>query len=180
MARHRGASGDSPESGEDAVGPGASGTVDLSSADERAWTGLLGAAQAALARSYCPYSGFPVGAAALTTDGRTVTGANVENAAYGVTLCAECSLVSELFRTGGGSLFRFVCVDASGEPIMPCGRCRQLLHEHAAPDLLLLTPEGPWTMEQVLPRAFGPDNLGAPAPERPVPEPGPQESEAHD
>ena len=131
--------------------------VDLS--DAGTWTRLQEAAVAAVERAYAPYSRFPVGAAALTEDGRLVTGANVENAAYGVTLCAECSLVSELFRTGGGRLRRFVCVDARGEAIMPCGRCRQLLHEHRGRDLQILTPLGVRTMEEILPQAFGPEDL---------------------
>ena len=129
--------------------------------DDAVWPRLREAAVQALARAYAPYSGFPVGAAALTEDGRLLTGANVENAAYGVTLCAECSLVSELFRTGGGRLHRFVCVDARGEALMPCGRCRQLLHEHRGADLQVLTPLGVRGMEEILPQAFGPENLRA-------------------
>ncbi|MCA1170348.1 cytidine deaminase [Rothia kristinae] len=129
--------------------------------DDPAWPELLTAARDCLERAYCPYSGFPVGAAARTEDGRLVTGANIENAAYGVTLCAECSLVSELFRTGGGRLVRFACVDRTGTPIMPCGRCRQLLSEHAAPGLVVLTPQGELPMAEVLPQAFGPGNLGS-------------------
>ena len=92
------------------------------------WAELTAAAKAAMAKAYAPYSKFPVGAAALTTDGRIISGANVENASYGLGLCAECSLVSELFRTGGGRLVAFACVDGHGEPLMPCGRCRQLLY----------------------------------------------------
>ena len=142
-----------PEPAEDgAAGP---------TAGDPAWPELLAAARDSLERAYCPYSGFPVGAAARTEDGRLVTGANIENAAYGVTLCAECSLVSELFRTGGGRLVRVACVDRTGTPIMPCGRCRQLLSEHAAPDLVVLTPQGELPMAEVLPQAFGPGNLGS-------------------
>ncbi|WP_432762024.1 cytidine deaminase [Saxibacter everestensis] len=109
--------------------------------------------------AYAPYSRFPVGAAALVDDGRLVTGCNVENAAYGVTLCAECGLVSELIRSGGGKLTAFVCVDKHGEVLMPCGRCRQLLSEHAAPSLVLRTVSGDRSMAEVLPDAFGPANL---------------------
>ena len=127
---------------------------------------LLAAAREIAERAYTPYSRFRVGAAALTTDGRLVRGCNVENAGYGVTLCAECGLISELVAGGGGTLSRFVCV-GGGEELardqreicMPCGRCRQLLSEHAAPDLLILTPEGPLTMAEVLPQAFGPAAL---------------------
>nr|WP_237690271.1 cytidine deaminase [Nocardioides panacisoli] len=110
-------------------------------------------------RAYAPYSEFAVGAAALVDDGRVVTGCNVENAAYGVGLCAECGLVSQLYVTGGGRLTHFVCVDGRGELLMPCGRCRQLLWEHGGPDLVVLTPAGARPMREVLPDAFGPDDL---------------------
>lgn len=123
------------------------------------WIELRQAAVAAMKNSYSPYSGFPVGAAALTDDGRIVSGCNVENASYGVGLCAECSLVSELFRTGGGKLIAFDCVDKNSETLMPCGRCRQLLYEHAAPGMLLNTVSGLKTMDEVLPDAFGPQHL---------------------
>ncbi|CAL8896854.1 cytidine deaminase [Kocuria varians] len=127
--------------------------------DETTWQELQRAATEALAHSYSPYSNFPVGAAALVSDGRVVTGANIENASYGVTLCAECSLVSDLFMSGGGSLVAFVCVDGNGDVLMPCGRCRQLLYEHRAPDMQLLTVSGVRSMDEVLPDAFGPQNL---------------------
>ncbi len=93
-------------------------------------------------RAYAPYSKFKVGAAGLVDDGRIVSGCNVENAAYGVGLCAECGLVSSLHATGGGRLVAVVCVDAAGDALMPCGRCRQLLWENGSPDTLLETPEG--------------------------------------
>jgi cytidine deaminase len=123
------------------------------------WDELQAAAVEVAERAYAPYSHFPVGAAALADDGRLLVGCNVENAAYGVTLCAECGLVSQLWATGGGKLTRFVCVNGDGDVIMPCGRCRQLLSEHAAPDLVVLTPEGVRTMAEVLPQAFGPADL---------------------
>lgn len=123
------------------------------------WAMLRERAAAASAMAYAPYSGFPVGAAALVDDGRVIAGANVENAAYGVTLCAECSLVSELVMGGGGLLVAFACVDGSGQPLMPCGRCRQLLFEHAAPGMLLDTVSGIRTIDEVLPDAFGPRQL---------------------
>jgi cytidine deaminase len=123
------------------------------------WEGLLAAASGAAKLAYTPYSNYPVGAAALADDGRLVTGANVENASYGLTLCAECSLVSALVMSGGGRLAAFCCVDAKGAVIMPCGRCRQLLYEHGSADLLLLTPQGERTMATVLPQAWGADNL---------------------
>ena len=127
--------------------------------DETTWQELQRAATEALAHSYSPYSNFPVGAAALVSDGRVVTGANIENASYGVTLCAECSLVSALHMSGGGSLVAFVCVDGNGDVLMPCGRCRQLLYEHRAQDMQLLTVSGVRSMDEVLPDAFGPQNL---------------------
>ena len=123
------------------------------------WDALQRAAADAMRRAYVPYSGFPVGAAALTDDGRIVSGCNVENASYGLTLCAECSLVSQLNMTGGGKLAAFSCVDRDGNTLMPCGRCRQLLYEFRAPGMLLMTPAGVKTMDEVLPDAFGPQHL---------------------
>lgn len=123
------------------------------------WELLVTAATEALTRAYAPYSKYPVGAAAYTQDGRLITGANIENASYGLTLCAECSLISELFRTGGGRLVAFACVDRDGKALMPCGRCRQLLYEHSAPGMLLRSTSGVLTIEQMLPDAFGPDRL---------------------
>ncbi|PZE85002.1 cytidine deaminase [Curtobacterium sp. MCBD17_032] len=123
------------------------------------WDALREAATTAMGRAYVPYSSFPVGAAALTDDGRIVSGCNVENASYGVTLCAECSLVSQLFMTGGGKLVAFTCVDGDGATLMPCGRCRQLLFEHSAEGMLLETVSGIRTIDEVLPDAFGPRTL---------------------
>jgi len=127
--------------------------------DDPPWPRLREAAVEAMRHAYAPYSGYRVGAAALVDDGRTVTGCNVENAAYGVTLCAECGLVSDLHLGGGGRLTHFVCVDGEGAVIMPCGRCRQLLWEHGGAALQLLTVSGLRTMDQVLPDAFGPEDL---------------------
>ena len=101
------------------------------------WAALRKAAQDVMTKAYAPYSRYPVGAAALVDDGRVVVGCNVENAAYGVTLCAECSLISALVVGGGGRLVAFTCVDSRGEVLAPCGRCRQLLWEHGGPDLLV-------------------------------------------
>jgi cytidine deaminase len=123
------------------------------------WAELKAAAISALDNSYAPYSKFPVGAAALTDSGKIITGANIENASYGLGLCAECSLVSELFRVGGGKLVAFACVDKHGNELMPCGRCRQLLYEHHAPGMLLSTVSGIKTIQEVLPDAFGPEDL---------------------
>ncbi|WP_329251093.1 cytidine deaminase [Actinoallomurus sp. NBC_01490] len=123
------------------------------------WPALREAARAAMARAYAPYSGYPVGAAGLTDDGRIVTGCNVENASYGVGLCAECGLVSALHGTGGGRLVAVSVVEGHGDPVMPCGRCRQLLWEHGGPSMLLETTRGVRPMSEVLPDAFGPDDL---------------------
>ncbi|WP_267313547.1 cytidine deaminase [Arthrobacter sp. 260] len=127
--------------------------------EEIPWEMLTAAATEAMRRAYVPYSKFPVGAAALTDDGRMVSGCNVENASYGLTLCAECSLVSQLQMTGGGKLVAFSCVDGNGNTLMPCGRCRQLLYEFRAPGMQLLTVSGIKTMDEVLPDAFGPEHL---------------------
>ena len=124
------------------------------------WDNLKQEAIKAMANAYVPYSNFPVGAAAQTEDGRVVSGCNIENASYGVTLCAECSLVSDLFRTGPGKLVAFYCVDKHENILMPCGRCRQLLFEHSAPGMLLQTVSGIKTIDEVLPDAFGPRDLG--------------------
>ena len=123
------------------------------------WERLRAAARGMLAHAYVPYSRYPVGAAALVDDGRVVTGCNVENAAYGVALCAECGMVSQLHATGGGTLVAVSCVDQNGESLMPCGRCRQLLMENGGPELLLLTVSGVRRMDEVLPDAFGPHDL---------------------
>ncbi|MDR6637502.1 cytidine deaminase [Paenarthrobacter nitroguajacolicus] len=123
------------------------------------WEALEDAAKQAMERAYAPYSKFPVGAAALTEDGRIVSGCNVENASYGLTLCAECALVGQLHMTGGGRIAAFYCVDGQGNVLMPCGRCRQLLYEFRAPGMQLMTTQGIKSMDQVLPDAFGPENL---------------------
>jgi len=123
------------------------------------WDDLKTAAIAAMKNAYAPYSHFPVGAAALVDDGRIVSGCNVENASYGIGLCAECGLVSNLSMTGGGKLVAFYCVDGAENVLMPCGRCRQLLFEHSAPGMILQTVSGLKTIEEVLPDAFGPRDL---------------------
>lgn len=123
------------------------------------WDQLREEAIAAMRNAYVPYSNYPVGAAALTEDGRLVVGCNVENASYGLTLCAECALVGQLHLTGGGRLIAFVCVNGEGEIIMPCGRCRQLLYEHSAQNMVLHTVSGLRTIDEVLPDAFGPRDL---------------------
>ena len=125
------------------------------------WDALRAAAREVCARAYAPYSDFPVGAAALVDDGRIVSGCNVENASYGLTLCAECGLVSALHASGGGRLLAFACVDRQGSVLMPCGRCRQLLWEHGGPGCLVDTPAGIQTMAEILPQAFGAADLHA-------------------
>ena len=123
------------------------------------WDELRDVANESMKQAYAPYSNFPVGAAALTTDGRIVAGCNVENASYGLGLCAECSLVSNLMMTGGGKLVAFTCVDGHGNILMPCGRCRQLLFEHSADGMVLETVSGLKTIDEVIPDAFGPRDL---------------------
>jgi cytidine deaminase len=123
------------------------------------WGALRDAAVEAMGHSYSPYSHYPVGAAALVTDGRIVSGCNVENASYGVTLCAECGLVSNLHMTGGGQLVAFTCVNGDGDITMPCGRCRQLLYEHSVAGMMLETSNGIRTIDEVLPDAWGPRQL---------------------
>ena len=123
------------------------------------WEQLRSAAIEARGHAYAPYSHFPVGAAALVDDGRVVTGCNVENASYGLGLCAECGVVSELHASGGGRLVALACVDGAGGILMPCGRCRQLLWEHGGAECLVQTPSGILPMSAVLPQAFGADDL---------------------
>jgi cytidine deaminase len=123
------------------------------------WELLRNEALLAMKRAYVPYSKFPVGVAALVNDGRIVTGCNVENASYGLTLCAECGLVSSLIASGGGRLVAFACVDISGNPLMPCGRCRQLLQEHGGSHLQLMTDLGVKPLSELLPWAFGPEEI---------------------
>jgi cytidine deaminase len=123
------------------------------------WPALRERAVAVLSLAYAPYSRFPVGAAGLVEDGRVVVGCNVENASYGLGLCAECGLVCQLVATGGGRLVAVAVVDARGAVLMPCGRCRQLLWEHGGPAMLLDTVAGVRTLAEMLPDAFGPQDL---------------------
>ncbi|WP_066079460.1 cytidine deaminase [Pseudoclavibacter albus] len=123
------------------------------------WELLRAEAREAMTRAYAPYSKYPVGAAALVDDGRIISGCNVENASYGLTLCAECALVSALHMSGGGKLVAFACVNGDGDRLMPCGRCRQLLYEHSTEGMLLDTVSGIKTIDEVLPDAFGPRQL---------------------
>ena len=133
-----------------------SGAGDVS---EDTWAMLRAEATAVMDRAYAPYSKFKVGVAGLVDDGRVVVGCNVENASYGVGLCAECGMVSALHASGGGRLVAVVCVDGHGNTLMACGRCRQLLYEHGGPDLLVETVSGIRAMREILPDAFGPEDL---------------------
>jgi cytidine deaminase len=126
------------------------------------WQALRDKAIAVATHAYAPYSGFPVGAAALVDDGRVVAGCNVENVSYGLGLCAECAAVCALHCGGGGRLVALVCVDGAGRLLMPCGRCRQILLEHGGPQLLVAHPDGPRPLGELLPDAFGPDDLARP------------------
>ncbi|MDP9797843.1 cytidine deaminase [Catenuloplanes nepalensis] len=136
------------------------------------WAELRAAAVEVMQRAYAPYSRFPVGAAALVDDGRVIVGCNVENAGYGVALCAECGVVSQLHASGGGRIVALSCVDATGQPIMPCGRCRQLLWENGGPNCLIEAYPSPLLMAELMPHGFGPADLAvvtsSPAPSVPV------------
>ena len=123
------------------------------------WKTLRDKAIAASKGAYAPYSKFPVGAAALVDDGRIVVGCNVENVSYGLGLCAECAVVCALHSSGGGRLLALACVDGSGAVLMPCGRCRQVLLEHGGPAMLIDHASGPRPLAELLPDAFGPDDL---------------------
>ncbi|MDJ0395929.1 cytidine deaminase [Rhodococcus sp. G-MC3] len=123
------------------------------------WKTLRDNAHRVMRQAYAPYSSYPVGAAALVDDDRIVIGCNVENVSYGLGLCAECGLVANLHSTGGGRLVAFTCCDSRGARLMPCGRCRQLLFEFGGVDLLVDTDAGPVRLAELLPAAFGPDDL---------------------
>lgn len=123
------------------------------------WPALREAAVEAAALAYCPYSGLQVGAAGLVDDGRLVVGCNVENASYGLGLCAECTMAGQLRLTGGGRLVAVACRSGDGELLMPCGRCRQVLYELGGGECMVDTPSGVLPMTAVLPDAFGPQDL---------------------
>lgn len=123
------------------------------------WNLLRDKASEVAQHAYAPYSRFRVGAAGLTDDARVVTGCNVENVSYGLSLCAECGVVSALHAGGGGRLVALVCVDALGAVLMPCGRCRQVLLEQGGPELMIDHPAGPKRLGDLLPEAFGPESL---------------------
>ena len=123
------------------------------------WDELRATAVAAAGAAYAPYSHLDVGAAAICDDGRVVTGCNVENASYGLGLCAECTMAGQLRLSGGGRLVAVACRSGSGDLLMPCGRCRQVLYEFGGPGCLLDTPRGIRPLSEILPDAFGPEDL---------------------
>ena len=135
--------------------------ADPAGAPDVDWAALQAAALRARGTAYAPYSLFAVGAAGLVEDGRVVAGANVENASYGLTLCAECGLVAALHASGGGRLVAVWCAGPGPQPLVPCGRCRQLLWEHGGPHGAVMTPDGPVPLATLLPAAFGPDDMRA-------------------
>ena len=118
------------------------------------WAALRATATAVAGRAYAPYSGLRVGAAGQTADGRIIVGCNVENASFGLTLCAECGLVSALHAAGPAELQAVAVVAGDGEPLLPCGRCRQLLLEAGGGNLLVDTADGPVELKVLLPAAF--------------------------
>ena len=133
----------------------------MTTASDVDWEALRAMAVEAAGAAYCPYSGLQVGVAAIVDDGRIITGCNVENASYGLGLCAECTMVGQLRLSGGGRLVALACRSGQGELLMPCGRCRQVIYEFGGPELLVDTPSGVQPMSWVLPDAFGPEHLPA-------------------
>nr|WP_091293931.1 cytidine deaminase [Amycolatopsis xylanica] len=125
------------------------------------WDALRTRAVEAAASAYAPYSGLHVGVAGIVDDGRLVLGCNVENASYGLGLCAECTMAGQLRLSGGGRLVAVACRSGAGDLLMPCGRCRQVLYELGGPECLVDTPSGILPMSSVLPDAFGPEHLPA-------------------
>jgi cytidine deaminase len=123
------------------------------------WPMLRAAATEVARHAYAPYSGLRVGAAGLTTSGQVVTGCNVENVSFGLTLCAECGLVSALHAADAGELTAVAVVAGDGDPLVPCGRCRQLLLEAGGPGLVVDTPAGLLTLADLLPGAFSVTDL---------------------
>jgi cytidine deaminase len=123
------------------------------------WDKLHLEAIKAMQNAYCPYSKFPVGAAGLSDQERIISGCNIENASYGLTLCAECSMVSNFILQGGGKIIATICINKNHDLLSPCGRCRQVLYEHGGKDMLLKTSQGILTLGELLPQAFGPEDL---------------------
>ncbi|HUT13972.1 MAG TPA: cytidine deaminase [Thermoguttaceae bacterium] len=127
---------------------------------------LRSAAQAAAENAYCPYSHFPVGASVLTDSGEIFSGCNVENASFGLTVCAERNAVLQAVAKGHRKIVAVVVVTDADSPTPPCGACRQVIHEFG-PDAEILSFSADGTMlrqtlGELLPQAFGPDNLDGP------------------
>lgn len=127
--------------------------------NSQTWTQLYEHAVSAMRHAYVPYSGYPVGAAGLASDGTIYSGCNVENSSYGIGLCAECGMISDFIKNGGGRLLAVVAVNGNGDTVVPCGRCRQLIFEHGGQEALVAMPSGIMSMSEVLPDSFGPDDL---------------------
>jgi len=134
-------------------------TVNVPTPTAEQWAELRASAIAATQHAYAPYSQFRVGAAGLTDDGRIVSGCNVENSSYGLTFCAEVTMVGQMRMTGARRLVAVVTVRAAGDPVMPCGRCRQILLEHGGPDCLVNGDGTIRTMAELLPWGFGAEDL---------------------
>ena len=129
--------------------------------NSQTWAQLHERAVAAMRNAYVPYSGYPVGAAGLAEDGTIYSGCNVENSSYGIGLCAECGMISEFIKNGGQRLVAVAAVNGNGDPVVPCGRCRQLIFEHGGNQALVAMPAGIMAMSEVLPYGFGPEDLTA-------------------
>ena len=129
------------------------------SAEAADWVRLRAAALEAAGHAYAPYSGLAVGAAALCDDGRLVTGCNVENASYGLGVCAEVTMAGQLRLSGGGRFVAVAARSSAGAVLTPCGRCRQVLYELGGPDCLIDTTAAPRPLHELLPDAFGPTDL---------------------
>jgi cytidine deaminase len=124
---------------------------------------LLAEAREASRRAYAPYSGFHVGAAVLADDGRVFTGANIENASYGLTSCAERNAIFAAVFAGVRSIAAVAIHTPTAAPVSPCGACRQVIHEFGADVVVVSCCDGDaerrWTIGELLPGAFGPRDL---------------------
>jgi cytidine deaminase len=123
---------------------------------------LLELAASAAEGSYSPYSHFRVGAAVVTADGDVVTGANIENAAFGASICAEANAITNAVAAGAGSIDTVAVVCLDGAPCTPCGNCRQIMREFQVRRIILRSPDGlpvVLTIDDLLPMSFGPEAL---------------------
>jgi cytidine deaminase len=137
------------------------GTADHAAGESIDWDLLRSTARSMAERAYAPYSGVRVGAAGLGADGRVYAGCNVENASIGVGICAEVNLAGHMVAAGVDRLVAVVSVAGDGDPLTPCGRCRQFLYEFGGADVLVDRPGGPVALGDLLPDAFGPDDVAA-------------------